>query len=100
MEQVAMAICSGEMVGNRIDHGVPTQRWQGDEHYLDVLGMNIVEGRGFKDMVSDSASIVINQTLAGQLGLKEPLGQKIINHNMAWNVIGVVEDFHYENYEK
>jgi putative ABC transport system permease protein len=44
-------------------------------------------------MVSDTASIIINQALAKELGLNDPIGKRITNWRV-YNVIGIVEDFH------
>ena len=53
-----------------------------------------MEGRDFsEDMVSDTSAIIINQTLAKELSLKDPIGKRIMNWRV-YNVIGVVEDFH------
>ena len=60
--------------------------------------MKIIEGRNFsKDMASDSSAIIINKTMAEKLGLKNPLGQRIVNGWETWTVIGVMEDFNFES---
>jgi putative ABC transport system permease protein len=77
---------------------VNTQKWRVDHDYLKTLGMKIVQGRDFNpDMPTDSGSIIINQAMAKQMELKDPIGQRITNGGPVWNVIGVVEDFHYES---
>jgi putative ABC transport system permease protein len=74
------------------------QMWQVDYDYIRTLGMKIVAGRDFsKDMRSDSQSVVINQTLAKELHLTQPLGGQITNGGQTFTVIGVVEDFHFES---
>lgn len=80
-----------------LDGGIGTQAWWVDEHYLSTMKMNLLEGRMFsKDIASDSAAIIINQTLAKKLGLDNPVGKQLMNWQN-WNVIGVVEDFHFES---
>jgi len=60
------------------------------------MGMKLVEGRNFSEnRASDSSGIIINQTMAKKLGLKDPIGKSVQN-NRPWNVVGVVEDFHFE----
>jgi putative ABC transport system permease protein len=63
------------------------------------MGMNILEGRDFSpDMPTDSKAAIINQTLARELGLTDPvLGKKIQNTWNVYEVIGIVEDFNYES---
>ena len=73
------------------------QFWRVDEGYAAALGLKVVEGRFFeKKMASDSDAVVINQKMAHELGLKNPIGARIVNYR-PWNVIGVVEDFRFEN---
>jgi putative ABC transport system permease protein len=80
------------------DIGVFTQKWRVDYDYMKTFGMKIIEGRGFsKSMASDSAATVINKTMAQKLGLKNPIGQRIVNGWETWTVIGVMEDFNFES---
>ena len=74
------------------------QFWKVDEDYINTMGMKIVKGRNFSvDMPTDSRAAIINQTLAKELGLADPIGKRIMNGNQTFTVIGVVEDFNYES---
>ncbi|MDO1445289.1 ABC transporter permease [Rhodocytophaga aerolata] len=80
-----------------IDKDVSAQFWQVDENYLQTMGMKLVAGRNFSpQLASDSQAVIINETMVRKLGLKDPLNQRVFNWK-AWNVIGVVEDFHFES---
>jgi putative ABC transport system permease protein len=80
------------------DIGVGSQKWRVDYDYMKTLGMKIIEGRNFsKDMASDSSATIINKTMAEKLGLKNPIGQRIVNGWETWTVIGVMEDFNFES---
>ncbi len=80
------------------DIGVGSQKWRIDYDYVKTMGMHILEGRNFsKDMASDSAAVIISKTMAEKLGLKNPLGQHIVNGWEKFTVIGVVEDFNFES---
>ena len=82
----------------KLDVGVGAQKWQVDEDYIPTLGMKIVNGRNFsKEMPSDSAAVIINQTMASRLGFKKPLGELITNGWEHFRVIGVMEDFNFES---
>ncbi|TMI93505.1 MAG: FtsX-like permease family protein [Bacteroidetes bacterium] len=82
----------------KADIGVGSQKWRVDYDYISTMGMKIIEGRNFsKDMASDSSAIIINKTMAEKLGLKNPLGQRIVNGWETWTVIGVMEDFNFES---
>ena len=80
----------------KIDKGVSGQAWWVADNYIETMGINLLEGRNFsKDLAGDSAAVIINKTMAQKLGLDNPLGQQIRNWQ-PWNIIGVVEDFHFE----
>jgi len=84
---------------NRLDAGVSGQYWQIDDTYLKTLGIKLVEGRNFSyDMSDDTAgkTIIINQTLAKKLNLKNPIGARITNGGI-FTVVGVVQDFNFES---
>jgi len=82
---------------DNVDHSIGAQIWRVDYDYIKTMGMNIVDGRNFSEnMASDSSGIIINQTMAKKLGLIDPVGKRIQN-NRVWNVVGVVEDFHFES---
>ena len=77
--------------------GVGGQAWWVAENYIPSMKINLMEGRNFSEEIAgDSAAVIINQTMADKLGLEEPLGQQIRNWR-TWNIVGVVEDFHFEN---
>ncbi len=80
------------------DVGVGAQIWRTDEDYLQTMGMNIVEGRNFNvEMASDSQAVIINQRMAQELGLDNPIGELITNRGSVWQIIGVVQDFNYQS---
>lgn len=77
------------------------QFWITDDDYIETLGMKIVQGRNFsRNRKADVSAIIINQKLAKDLGLKNPVGQYITNQSNNSNkfeIIGVVENFHFES---
>lgn len=67
-----------------------------DEDYFKTFGIQFLAGRGFSK--SDTMKeIVINQTLANQLGIKDPanaIGKEIRTGGNPWKqIVGVVKDF-------
>jgi len=64
-----------------------------DPNFLDVHGIELVEGRNFNpDMETDLDNILINETMVKEHGLENPLEYQI------WDdvqIIGVVKDFNY-----
>ena len=87
----------GAISNGRQEISVPAQIWRVDHDYINTLGLQLKEGRGFsKDFASDSSAIVINSTMAKELGFEDPIGKRI-NNGEDWTIIGVVEDFHFKN---
>lgn len=81
----------------KIDNSVGGQAWFVAENYIPTMKMELVQGRNFNSkMATDTAAVIINETLARKLGLNDPIGARIRNYR-AWNVVGVVKDFHYED---
>ena len=69
-----------------------------DEHYVDVLDLQIVDGRNFSAKFStDSTAFLINETAAERLGWAEPVGRQITMANITGSVVGVIEDFHFQS---
>lgn len=78
------------------DKGIGAQAWWIDEDYLATMGIKLVEGRNFDPRIkSDTIACIINQAMVKALELKNPLEEKVMNWR-SWQVIGVVEDFHFE----
>lgn len=71
--------------------------YYGDEHFVDVMGFNLVAGRNFSpDLASDSGAVILNESAARALGLfEDAVGAKV---NGSQVVIGVVKDFHWESF--
>ncbi|GAB5550972.1 MAG: ABC transporter permease [Saprospiraceae bacterium] len=81
----------------KIDQGVGAQNWWVVENYIPSMKIEILQGRNFsKEIAGDTSSVIINKMMAQELGLEDPIGAQIRSWR-TWNVIGVVEDFHYEN---
>jgi putative ABC transport system permease protein len=79
-----------------IDPSISGQLWDVDTDYIATLGMQLVAGRNF--YAADSQTVVINQTMANALQLKDPIGKQIVNNSgIIFTVIGVVRDFNFES---
>jgi putative ABC transport system permease protein len=72
-----------------------------DPDYLDILKLEMVQGRFFsEEFPGDSTAVVINEQAAKLLGPVDPVGKFIRLGNDArtkLKVIGVVKDYHYES---
>jgi putative ABC transport system permease protein len=96
----------------KIEEMVNMQQWEIDNDYLNTFQMKVKQGRGFsREFPSDSSAIVLNETAVARFKIEgDPIGKKISSFGamredgspdptkvITWNVIGVVEDFHYES---
>lgn len=84
-------------------NGIDMQTWTVDYDYINTMGMEIIKGRNFSKEFADSASVIINETTAKFLGYENPVGQKLFTFSddnskkIAFNIIGVVKNFHFES---
>lgn len=66
--------------------------------FIPLLGIQIVEGRGYSREFSDERSkIIFNETAIKKMGLKNPIGHKIKLWGEDREIIGVAKDFHFES---
>ena len=64
--------------------------------FCEVMELQLAAGRFFRDTPEDRSTIILNQAAAKMLGLDEPVGQSLImNGDEPLKIIGVVEDFYY-----
>lgn len=84
--------------GKQINDGIIMQHWVVDENYIPTFGMKLIAGRNFlKDMSTDSATTIINKAMADKLGYTNPIGKIITNGSERLTIIGMVDNFYYEN---
>ena len=84
---------------NGRDASVVSQIWSVDCDYIKTMGMNIIEGREFSGQSTlDKNAAIVNQTMAKELDLKNPIAAQIVNsEGQRWEIVGVVEDFNFES---
>jgi predicted permease len=70
-----------------------------DPDYLKTMGFTLLKGSHFsRDLASDSVSFIINETCARQMGFENPIGQRLKIYQTEGKVIGVVNDFHHNDF--
>lgn len=83
---------------DNIDATVGGQAWLVDEDYLSTLGIELIAGRNFdKTIASDQNATIINEEMAKELGLSDPIGKRISRYGELSEIIGVVKDFRFDN---
>ncbi len=59
--------------------------------YAETMGIKMIEGRDFsRDFKSDSMAVVINQAAVDIMGMKDPIGEKLIINDYELEIIGVM----------
>lgn len=68
-----------------------------DDHFLDTLSMNLVEGRGYSsEYPADmQQSVLLNQSAVRALGWEDGANRTVLMGGQPRTVVGVVEDFHF-----
>ncbi|MGB6152054.1 MAG: ABC transporter permease [Pricia sp.] len=83
--------------GNTAKQKLQIYRTFVDYDFIDVLGMEIVEGRAFsEDFATDEKEgYIINEAAVKSLGWKKPIGKKFDDGH----IVGVVKDFHIQKFD-
>jgi len=69
-----------------------------ERNFLQVMGLQLVEGKGFTGSPADSANFILNETAIKETGIKEPvIGKRLTFHGIKGIIAGVVKDFHFQN---
>lgn len=75
-----------------------------DYDFIKTLKLQLTEGRYFsKENSTDTMSVVLNESAVKLMGIKDPLGKRVIvpgqtpERNVAYTIIGVLKDFHFES---
>ncbi len=67
--------------------------------YFETLNLQLKEGRFFQaDMQSEHMSVVVNEAFLKNLKLANPIGGKFKIDSISYDIVGVVEDFHFNNF--
>jgi len=69
-----------------------------ERNFLQVMGMQLVEGKGFTGTAADSGNFILNETAIKAAGIKEPvIGKRLTFHGIKGVIAGVVKDFHFQD---
>ena len=67
-----------------------------DQDYIETMGLEMVQGKSFKDWTSDSPAFILNEKALNDIQLKEPLGKTATNfRDTEAEIVGIVKDFHF-----
>jgi putative ABC transport system permease protein len=82
------------------DKEIRTHIQRVDYDYLKTLDINLVEGREFNpDFAGDSTAVIINETMAKQLGGKNVLGSFVPMYDSVAKVqvVGIMKDYNFRS---
>ncbi len=68
-----------------------------DYGFIEMLEIEIRQGRSFSQDFTDVNSFIINQTAAEQLKWENPIGKQLVIGEKKGMVIGVTEDYHFKS---
>lgn len=75
-----------------------------DYDHLDVLRLQIVEGRDFSpEFPSDSTAVILNEAAIKEFGFTDPIGEEIVLHDnnpVRLRIVGVVKNFNFESFRQ
>ncbi len=86
-----------------LNEDVPFNCIYADYNFIDLMGINIVEGRNFsRDFPGDANAIILNKRAVVQYGLDDPAGMTVDvkvgpDEYEPYHIIGIVEDFHFRS---
>jgi putative ABC transport system permease protein len=68
-----------------------------DYDFIELLELNLIQGRNLARLHGDSGNIIINQTAVRKLKWENPIGKKLTFRGRTAVVVGVVKDFYFKN---
>ena len=69
-----------------------------ERNFLQVMDMQLLEGKGFTGSPADSANFILNETAIKATGIKEPvIGKRLTFQGTKGVIAGVVKDFHFQD---
>ncbi|MBU8892472.1 MAG: ABC transporter permease [Bacteroidales bacterium] len=96
--QIIEGTYGGNWPGKDPDELYLTNFCEVDNDFIPAIGLEIIEGRNFSEIFEvDTASYIINESAAKQMGLENPLGTEITFVRGSCKVIGVIKDFHSQS---
>lgn len=94
----------GVMFQSEKDTEVKTTRGMTvDQDFIETLGIEITEGRGFSREFNEERNVIINESAIAEFGWNNPIGMTLKRAGGPneptgdYTVVGVVKDFHYNS---
>jgi len=84
----------------KLDERIEVVDYRVGFNYLETMNLRLDQGRFFEESIqSDKVeSVIINKKFAETMGWSNGLNQTFVHDSIRRNVIGIVQDFHYEDF--
>jgi len=87
-----------------VDKGRETEVWfaceNADASYIDLMGLEMVQGRKFSDLETDVNSAILNEAAVKEYGLENPMNANFLHRGEIRKIVGVVKDFNFQSLHK
>ena len=68
-----------------------------DENYIPLMDMKVIDGENFRqDMSNEPLPVIVNESLIKAVGWESGLNKSLGLGQTETQIVGVVEDFHFE----
>jgi putative ABC transport system permease protein len=82
--------------GVREDDAITMNTYGVDYEFIEMLGIEIRQGRGFSEDFADDNNFIINEAAVAQLQWENPIGKQLAFGEKKGTVIGVTKDYHFK----
>jgi putative ABC transport system permease protein len=81
----------------QLEGDLPSMRFmRADEDFISTLGLELVQGKDYKELNTLEHAFILNETAVAALNLKKPIGMNgRSTFGEKGEIIGVVKDFHF-----
>lgn len=80
--------------GNTAGKSFKFHLMQVDDNYIDLLGINIGQGRQLMEGRARD-EVILNEAAVRMMGMNDPLGKKISRNNVDYEIVGITDDFYF-----
>lgn len=83
------------------DRNIKVLNVQIGNDFIEMLGLELLEGRSFsKEFGNEKSKIILNEVAINRMGLSNPIGKTIKQSGIEFQIIGAVKNFHYGSLHK
>ncbi|MCD4817544.1 MAG: ABC transporter permease [Candidatus Cloacimonetes bacterium] len=68
-----------------------------DNHFINTMKFNLLEGRAFSPEFDDTANYILNEAAVAYTGIEDPVGKRFSHDGNQGNIVGIVKDFNYKS---